>query len=253
MTLQACAALVERADPDRFAATMAAPPQARAKLWPLYAFNIEVARAPWVTQEPLIAEMRLQFWRDTLTATIPRAHDIAGPLHAVCTRTPGLAQLLDKIIEARRHDITREPFASTTAFDAYIEDSSATLMWSAALTLGAQPHSETAFRALGWAAGLAAFLRAVPILTSRGLQPLPDSAPAAIRALAAEGRNHLRIARAQRHLMGDGFPAALTGWQAAGLLHQAHTNPLRVGEGILALSDFRKRGALLWMTLTGRF
>ena len=40
--LAACAALVERADPDRFAATMAAPVAARARLWPLYALNIEV-------------------------------------------------------------------------------------------------------------------------------------------------------------------------------------------------------------------
>ena len=253
MTIQACAALVERADPDRFAATMAAPPQARSKLWPLYAFNIEVARAPWVTQQPLIAEMRLQFWRDTLTAANPRAHDVAGPLHALTTQTPNLAALLDKIIEARRHDITREPFASISAFDAYIEDTSATLMWAAALTLGAQPQSETAFRALGWAAGLATYLRAVPELTARGLQPLISPDPDAICTLAAEGLNHLSIARAQRRLMGPAFPAALTGWQADGLLRQATKNPLRVAEGTLALSDFGKRGGLMVMALTKRF
>ncbi|MEI6100030.1 MAG: squalene/phytoene synthase family protein, partial [Alphaproteobacteria bacterium] len=164
MTLQACAALVERADPDRFAATMAAPPAARAALWPLYAFNIEVARAPWVTNEPLIAEMRLQFWRDTLTAPSPRAHEVAGPLHALCVQTRGLGDLLDQVIVARRHDITREAFVNATAFDAYIEDTSATLLWAAALTLQAPPAAETAFRALGWATGLASYLRAVPAL-----------------------------------------------------------------------------------------
>ena len=60
MSLQACAELVERGDPDRFLATMAAPVALRATLFPLYAFNVEIARAPWVTQEPMIAEMRLQ-------------------------------------------------------------------------------------------------------------------------------------------------------------------------------------------------
>ncbi|TNF18762.1 MAG: phytoene synthase, partial [Rhodobacteraceae bacterium] len=60
---QACAAIVEKGDPDRFASAMAAPVAARARLFPLYAFNLEVARAPWVTQEPMIAEMRLQWWR----------------------------------------------------------------------------------------------------------------------------------------------------------------------------------------------
>ena len=66
MSFDACAALVERGDPQRFRAAMAAPPEARRVLFPLYAFNVEVARAPWVTQEPMIAEMRLQWWRDAL-------------------------------------------------------------------------------------------------------------------------------------------------------------------------------------------
>ena len=83
MTVDACAALVERGDPDRFAATMAAPVAARAQLWPLYAFNLEVARAPWVTKEPMIAEMRLQWWRDVVAEPTPRAHDVAGPLQAL--------------------------------------------------------------------------------------------------------------------------------------------------------------------------
>ncbi|MEN9060069.1 hypothetical protein [Ponticoccus litoralis] len=44
--LHACAELVQRADPERFRAVMAAPVAARAALFPIYAFNIEVARAP---------------------------------------------------------------------------------------------------------------------------------------------------------------------------------------------------------------
>ncbi|MBT6544979.1 MAG: squalene/phytoene synthase family protein, partial [Rhodobacteraceae bacterium] len=64
--LNACAALVERGDPARFLAVMAAPVQAREVLFVLFAFNLEVARAPWVTQQPMIAEMRLQWWCDAL-------------------------------------------------------------------------------------------------------------------------------------------------------------------------------------------
>ena len=146
MTLQACAALVERGDPDRFAATLAAPLNARAKLWPIYAFNLEIARAPWVSTQPLIAEMRLQFWRDVLVAPNPPAHEVAGPLHALLGQTAGLAELLDTVVEARRRDIARDPFASPSEFDAYIEGTSATLMWAAALALGADPAAETAFR-----------------------------------------------------------------------------------------------------------
>ena len=253
MTLQACAAWVQRGDPDRFAATLAAPPAARAKLWPIYAFNLEVARAPWVSTQPLIAEMRLQFWRDVLDADKAPAHEVAGPLHALLGQTQGLAELLDKIVDARRRDITREAFASPAEFDAYIEETSATLLWAAALTLGADPEAETAFRALGWAAGLANYLRAVPALSARGLSPLYDSSPQALRVLAGEGLNHLSIARHQRTSFGRAAPAALAAWQAGGLLRQAYANPTRVAEGTLALAEFTKRGTLVWMGLTGRF
>ena len=79
MTLNACAELVRQGDPDRFLATMAATPEARAKLFPLYAFNLEVAKAPWVTREPMIAQMRLQWWQDIVTEVVegkpPRAHE----------------------------------------------------------------------------------------------------------------------------------------------------------------------------------
>ena len=49
MSVAACAALVERSDPERYLAVMAAPVWARERLFPLYAFNLEVARAPWVS------------------------------------------------------------------------------------------------------------------------------------------------------------------------------------------------------------
>ncbi len=100
---------------------MAAPAAARARLFPLYAFNLEVARAPWVTQEPMIAEMRLQWWRDTvemLRGDGPaRAHEVVGPLAEV-VRGQGLPlAVMDRLIAARRWDIYREPFEDQAALD----------------------------------------------------------------------------------------------------------------------------------------
>ena len=43
----ACAKLVERGDPLRLRAVMAAPSDLRPALFTLFAFNLEVARAPW--------------------------------------------------------------------------------------------------------------------------------------------------------------------------------------------------------------
>lgn len=66
MSAEACAALVERGDPDRWRSAMTAPAPRRAGLMALYAFNLEVARAPWVASEPLMVEIRLQWWLDAL-------------------------------------------------------------------------------------------------------------------------------------------------------------------------------------------
>jgi len=158
VSVEACAELVERGDPDRFRAVMAAPREARAQLFPLYAFNLEVARAPWVTQEPLIAEMRLQWWRDVVENTASgaaRAHEVAGPLHGLIQDFGLPVLVLDRLITARRWDIHRDPHADAAALDAYLDDTGAGLIWLAARALGAPDGAEAQVRAYGWATAAA--------------------------------------------------------------------------------------------------
>lgn len=253
MTLDACAAIVKRGDPDRFAAVMAAPVAARARLWPLYAFNLEVARAPWVTREPMIAEMRLQWWRDVVTEARPRAHEVAGPLQGLI-RAAGLpVEVLDRLIAARRWDVYSDAFQDKAGFDAYLEDTGAGLMWLAARALGAPDQAEGQVRAFGWATGLANFLRAVPELEARGRLPLVDGRRDAVRALAEDGLRCLAVARDGRHLVGAGAPALLAGWQTKALLGQVQRDPMAVAEGRMGLSEFARRGRLVWAAATGRF
>ena len=248
MSLDACAALVERGDPDRFAAVMAAPVAARARLWPLYAFNLEVARAPWVTKEPMIAEMRLQWWRDVVAGPAPRAHEVAGPLHDLIRTAALPAEVLDRLIAARRWDVYSDPFSDRAAFDAYLEDTGAGLMWLAALALGADAADEPHVRAFGWATGLVSFLRAAPDLEARGRVPLLDTRPEAVRALAMEGLARMAGISAVR----AGRAALLTGWQTGPLLRLVRRDPMAVAEGRMHLSEFSRRGRLIWSALTGR-
>lgn len=256
MSIDACAALVERGDPDRFAATMAAPVAARAPLFVLYAFNLEVARAPWVTKEAMIAEMRLQWWRDIVEQAgqgATRAHEVAGPL-AVLIREKGLPTgVLDRLVEARRWDVYSDPFEDEAAFDAYLDDTAGGLMWCAALALGATPKAEAPVRTLGYAAGLAAYLRAVPALEERGRLPLVDGRPAAIAALARKGLVRYAAYRAGRHLVPTfARPALLAGYQAQTVLKQAVAEPQRVAEGALAMSEFKRRFSLLRAAFTNQ-
>ena len=254
MSLDACAALVQRGDPDRFTALMAAPVAARARLLPLYAFNLELARAPWVSGEPMISEMRLQWWRDIIAERTPRAHEVAAPLHALIQETGLPIPLLDRMAEARRWDIYRDPFADEAAFAAYLDDTGAGLMWASALALGARPEAEQALRAYGWAAALAAYFRAVPELEARGRIPLVDGRAEAVAALAQRGLSRLAEARAARGSVPAAIrPALLPGWQTGALLSRAARDPGAVAEGRLALSEAGRRGRLLWQAMTGRF
>ncbi|MES2667843.1 MAG: squalene/phytoene synthase family protein [Pseudomonadota bacterium] len=254
MTADACAALVQRGDPDRFAAVMAAPLAAREALFILYAFNLEIARAPWVSKEPMIAEMRLQWWRDVVAEPAPRAHEVAGPLHGLIGWA-GLPQdVLDRLIAARRWDIYREAFADRAAFDAHIDDTAGGLMWLAARALGAPDGAEPVVRDYAWAAGLCGWLRAVPGLEDRGCLPLVDGRPAAVASLAREGLTRLARARAARKtLPRDLAPALLTGWQTGALLRRVVDDPACVAEGRLELSEFSRRGRLLWQAVSGRW
>ncbi|MFN3972614.1 MAG: squalene/phytoene synthase family protein, partial [Gemmobacter sp.] len=176
MSLDACAALVAQGDPDRFAAVMAAPVAARARLLPLYAFNLEVARAPWVTAEPVIAEMRLQWWRDVIenaASGAARAHEVAGPLHDLIREAGLPLPVLDRLVAARRWDAWAEPFEDDTALDSYLDDTGGGLMWLAAKATGAPDAARGPARELGRALAMANWLRAAAALMARGRHPLP--------------------------------------------------------------------------------
>lgn len=245
MSLEACAEIVQRGDPDRFAAVMAAPLAARARLFPLYAFNLEVARAPWVSKEPMIGEMRLQWWRDVVAEPSPRAHEVAGPFHALIQEAALPLAVIDRLIEARIHDVYGASFDAAAAFETYLDDTAGGLMWLAAKACGGT--DEPAARALGWAMGLANYLRAVPELEARGRQPLPDGRAVAVQALARDGLQRLMSTRGRVPA-----PAALAAWQVRGLLGQVVKDPAVVANGAMGLSEFARRGGLLWAGLTGR-
>lgn len=252
--LTACAELVQRGDPDRFRAVMAAPVAARRVLFPVFAFNVEVSRAPWVTQEAMIAEMRLQWWRDALdeiaTGGTVRRHEVVTPLAAVLT--PDLARALDGLVAARRWDIYRDPFEDAAALDAYLDATSGSLLWAASRALG--PAEEVTVRALGYAAGVANWLRAVPGLEARGRIPLLDGTPDGVAALARKGIDRLQEARAGRATISRAARAALlSAWQTGPILAQAAADPARVANGSLGLSEARKRLSLMARAATGRW
>lgn len=96
---------VREADRDRFLGALFAPEPARRALLALLAFDHELARTSTVTREPMLARIRLQWWRDAVAEALliakPRAQPIVESLSEIIRRhdlAPG--RLID-LIDAR--------------------------------------------------------------------------------------------------------------------------------------------------------
>lgn len=243
MSVQACAEMVQKMDEDRFRATMAAPVSAREVLFPIHAFCLEVAKAPWVTKESMIAEMRLQFWRDVLTeiqeGKAARAHEVAAPLHSVLDSAAAAA--LDESVTARQWDIYRDPHEDDVAFKRYLHATYAIPMHVAARLLGADERHAKALNRLGLAGAVGRYLAAIPALQEAGRIPLVDGRPEAVQALAKEALEQGRWgAQNLRGLSKEARAPMIDAMMQLPVLRQAAKDPASVLEGRLGQGAFRK-------------
>lgn len=100
---------VRSADRDRFLAALFAPEPARTGLMALLAFDHELGRAHAVTREPLLAEIRLQWWREAATEAAgsgkPRAQPVVESLSETARRHGLLPERMIALIDARAEEI----------------------------------------------------------------------------------------------------------------------------------------------------
>jgi phytoene synthase len=93
---------VRRADRDRFLGALFAPEPARADLLAILAFDHELARTRTVTREPMLARIRLQWWREAVAEAAgsgkPRAQPIVESLSETVRRR-GLVDAREEEIE----------------------------------------------------------------------------------------------------------------------------------------------------------
>ncbi len=250
MTLDEIAQSLRTADPDRFAASLAAPVSARPALWTLYALNLELARAPLQSNEPMIAEMRVQWWVDQLhklSLGHGGAHELLPALAAAWGPEAGEFAAL---AEARRRDCDRIPFADNAEVVDYIRATSAPLMRAAARRLGAPTSADGVIEDQALGLGLAHWLAALPALEELGLG-LSVRDPARVAALARVGIEALDRARAARKSVPKAAAAALFGGPDARLTLQALAAD---GDAApVSASEFRRRFALLRLALSGRW
>ncbi len=168
-SLSLAATLVRRNDPDRFLTALFAPAKQRETLFVLYAFNHELARARAVVSEPMLALIRLHWWREVVEGA-RRRHEVAEPLGAALDAGTLDRNDLATMIDAR--EVEAEPAIPT--FDAwrdYLMGSAGALAVAAGRLLGAP--SPEGLRDAGAAYGAASLLRGVPTLARRQRCLLP--------------------------------------------------------------------------------
>jgi NADH dehydrogenase [ubiquinone] 1 alpha subcomplex assembly factor 6 len=221
--LSPVAALVRRHDRDRFQTVLFAPAARREALFALYAFNYEIARVRESVTQPMLGQIRLQWWREAIATAFEggpvRRHMVVEPLTAVIRELAPTRAHFDRLIDAREGDLEAEPPETLAGLEDYAEATSARLLYLALEILGVHDPAagEAAFH-VGIAYALAGLLHTMPLQARAGRQIIPADiaartgliaedfralrGTAGLRAataeLAATASRHLGVARDRR-------------------------------------------------------
>ncbi|MFZ3034918.1 MAG: phytoene/squalene synthase family protein [Parvibaculum sp.] len=169
---------VRRLDHDRLLTALLAPADRRARLIALYAFNAEIARVRETVSEPMLGQIRLQWWRETVESLAngeARGHETAEALLGAFGKSEVDAPALIALIDARERDLDDEPFETMQDLIAYCEGTSSSLMTLAAKALSPEETqlAKEILKSAGVAFALTGLLRALPMHASQGRLYLP--------------------------------------------------------------------------------
>jgi NADH dehydrogenase [ubiquinone] 1 alpha subcomplex assembly factor 6 len=266
---------VRRFDHDRYLTSLFAPDGRREDLLALYAFNIEIAKTREVVSEPMLGEIRLQWWRDAVAAIAsgtPPAHEVVAALVPAIRRHALAPDEFMRLIDARAFDLGDEQPEDIPALERYAEDSAAPLVSLALRILDAwRPELAPLARHAGIATALVGLIRAVPFharqkrlylpreftrtLVPRTLLELEPSAAlaAAVMQVAATARRHVEAARRlANESPRAGLPALLTVTLADAYLRRLDRVAGNPFDPRLAIPAPRRQMRLAWAAMRGR-
>jgi 15-cis-phytoene synthase len=211
-----CEDLIRRNDPDRWLASLFVPQDRRRHIHALYAFSLEIARVREAVSEPLLGEIRFQWWRDAhegKNAGDARANPVAAALLDTIARFDLPKAPLLELIQARLRDIYGDRLETVSALESYTEVTCANLFRLATLvldgdeavaSLGVSGHAGIAYgitglmRSLPWHSAHGALFVPAEILQAHGVEPDEFAALRTSSALLAALADLRNLAR--RHL-----------------------------------------------------
>lgn len=169
-----CLQLVRQSDHDRYLATLLAPQAARDQLWPLYAFDAEVARIRGQVTEVSLGEIRYQWWRDAIDAIyedrMAEPHPVLIKLEPVIQSSDLPKHAFINLIEARRFDLYDDPMPTLNDLEGYLGETSSVLMQLAARILVGEDSFALSdvTGAAGVAYGMTRLISTLPAQCARG-------------------------------------------------------------------------------------
>ncbi len=179
--LSFCGEMVYGQDRDRFLSAMTAPPERREALFALYAFNQEVSKTAGVVSEPMLGQIRLQWWREAIEecyAGTPRRHAVVTALAQAIGATRPTKTIFDALIEGREADLDFQPPQTMDDLERYAAATSGGLTELALeMVTGDAPSLSSecrqAARRLGTAWAMVGLMRALPFHSRnrRGMLP----------------------------------------------------------------------------------
>ena len=174
-----CADLVREQDYDRYLLTLFVTRDDRMALNALFALNIELAKTGELVSDPMLAEIRLQWWQESLTELSEgKVRD-----HPVCLALADLVQnrkldvlKLTEMVEARRISMAGSALKTTDDVVNYAASTAGLLHEMAArcLTCEPDPASLLAARQSGTAWALIGLVRAIGFQAHLNQHSLPD-------------------------------------------------------------------------------
>ena len=174
----ACGEIVKQRDPDRFLTCLFAQNAQREALFALYAFNYEIAKVRSTVSEPMLGQIRLQWWREAIDECYnkdhQRRHEVVQPLYDAITRFKLSRIHFDALIDAREQDFDNEKFKSLNDLAYYAAKTNAPLMWLACEIFNRDgEHLKIIAESIGTAWAMIGLMRATPFLLQTGSDALP--------------------------------------------------------------------------------
>ena len=176
--LSFCAREVREHDHDRYLTALFVPAERREAVFALYAFNVEVARTREAVSEPILGQIRLQWWREALDGIYAgevREHPVVEGLNEAVQNFELARDNFETLLDARATDLDDTPPANLAALETYAGATSGTLSVLAMAVSGFPngPPSRAA-HLVGTAWALIGLMRAVGFHAQAQRLYLPD-------------------------------------------------------------------------------